>query len=526
MTVTHTSRRRRSSRLAAPTARPAGTHDLRLESLTKQFATFTAVNDLDLMVPQGSFFALLGPSGCGKTTTLRMVAGLERPTGGRSCSATRRHRAQALPAPGQHGLPELRAVPAPVDLRERRLRTAPPRAQGRRRRGAQDARAGRAGVAERKKRPTQLSGGQQQRVALARALINKPEVLLLDEPLGALDLKLRRQMQVELKRIQIEVGLTFVHVTHDQEEAMTMADTIAVMNKGVIEQMGAPAELYENPRTTFVANFLGQSNLIAGRDRRPQRRRASSSTCTAPGVAAGRERAASDSGRVWVGVRPGEGHHVGGTVHASADSGGQHRPRWHRVRRQLHRREHAVPGADALGPGAHACSSRTAARSGCSRPAPRSTCTGTRDHAFLLDADQDAQRGRRDGGRLMAVDAPTAAPDPRRSSPPHAVPADDESTGSRGPATCCCCRAPCGWLVLRGAALLAGRDEPVRRPGQRVRRLRDDVELQQLRRRHRQVRRRPDPVVRLRRHRDGLPACCWATRWPTRSRSRRAAGAT
>ena len=113
------------------------------------------------------------------------------------------------------------------------------------------------------KKPTQLSGGQQQRVALARALINKPEVLLLDEPLGALDLKLRRQMQIELKRIQIEVGLTFVHVTHDQEEAMTMADTIAVMNKGLIEQMGHPEDLYENPKTTFVANFLGQSNLIA-----------------------------------------------------------------------------------------------------------------------------------------------------------------------------------------------------------------------------------------------------------------------
>ncbi len=116
-----------------------------------------------------------------------------------------------------------------------------------------------------RKKPAQLSGGQQQRVALARALINQPEVLLLDEPLGALDLKLRRSMQVELKRIQTDVGLTFIHVTHDQEEAMTMADTIAVMNAGVIEQMGAPEELYENPRTTFVANFLGQTNLIEGK---------------------------------------------------------------------------------------------------------------------------------------------------------------------------------------------------------------------------------------------------------------------
>ena len=123
-----------------------------------------------------------------------------------------------------------------------------------------------------RKRPPQLSGGQQQRVALARALINSPEVLLLDEPLGALDLKLRRSMQIEIKRIQTEVGLTFVHVTHDQEEAMTMADTIAVMNAGVIEQMGAPAELYDNPQTTFVANFLGQSNLIEVDVARPRGR--------------------------------------------------------------------------------------------------------------------------------------------------------------------------------------------------------------------------------------------------------------
>src|SRR4029453_2709683 len=116
-----------------------------------------------------------------------------------------------------------------------------------------------------KRKPPQLSGGQQQRVALARAIINRPQGLLLDEPLGALDLKLRRQMQIELKRIQTEVGITFVHVTHDQEEAMTMADTVAVMNQGRIEQLGSPAELYEAPRTTFVANFLGQSNLVTGR---------------------------------------------------------------------------------------------------------------------------------------------------------------------------------------------------------------------------------------------------------------------
>ena len=157
------------------------------------------------------------------------------------------------------------------------------------------------------RKPAQLSGGQQQRVALARALINSPQVLLLDEPLGALDLKLRRQMQVELKRIQTDVGLTFIHVTHDQEEAMTMADTVAVMNKGRIEQMGAPEDLYDLPRTTFVANFLGRSNLVAG-----------SVTGNSGGevevqldggkVAAPADRAVNSEGKVWVGVRPEKVH--------------------------------------------------------------------------------------------------------------------------------------------------------------------------------------------------------------------------
>jgi spermidine/putrescine transport system ATP-binding protein len=153
------------------------------------------------------------------------------------------------------------------------------------------------------KKPMQLSGGQQQRVALARALINEPEVLLLDEPLGALDLKLRRSMQLELKRIQNDVGLTFVHVTHDQEEAMTMADTIAVMNAGEIEQMGAPEELYANPRTTFVANFLGQSNLIAGeiagRDGDRVKVNVHGALASVPA-----DRARVESGSGWVGIRP------------------------------------------------------------------------------------------------------------------------------------------------------------------------------------------------------------------------------
>jgi spermidine/putrescine transport system ATP-binding protein len=243
---------------------PEGGAELVLERVTKRFGDFTAVDDLSLTVPAGSFFALLGPSGCGKTTTLRMVAGLEHPTagairiGGKDVTASKPHQRPVNTVFQSYALfPHL-------DVLENV-------AFGLRRRGKKDA------VAQAEKaldlvemrhlgrrKPSQLSGGQQQRVALARAIVNRPAVLLLDEPLGALDLKLRRQMQVELKQIQTEVGLTFVHVTHDQEEAMTMADNVAVMNGGLIEQMGPPEELYELPRTAFVANFLGQSNLVPG----------------------------------------------------------------------------------------------------------------------------------------------------------------------------------------------------------------------------------------------------------------------
>jgi spermidine/putrescine transport system ATP-binding protein len=238
--------------------------DLRVEGLTKRFGSFTAVDDLDLTIPQGSFFALLGASGCGKTTTLRMVSGLEDPTAGRIFI-------------GDADVTSTKPYKRPVNTVFQNYALFPHLdifenvAFGLRRRGIKDVRKQVDDILAlvelghlAKRKPTQLSGGQQQRVAVARALINQPQVLLLDEPLGALDLKLRRQMQIELKRIQTEVGLTFVHVTHDQEEAMTMADTIAVMNAGRIEQMGSPEDLYENPATTFVANFLGQSNLVAG----------------------------------------------------------------------------------------------------------------------------------------------------------------------------------------------------------------------------------------------------------------------
>jgi spermidine/putrescine transport system ATP-binding protein len=239
--------------------------DLELQDITKRFGEHVAVDALSLTMPGGSFFALLGPSGCGKTTMLRMVAGLETPTagrvliGGEDVTGTRPHRRPVNTVFQSYALfPHLDVLEnVAFGLRRRRERDAADRAMA-----ALDL--VELGALARR-RPTKLSGGQQQRVALARALVNNPAVLLLDEPLGALDLKLRRQMQVELKRIQHEVGgTTFVHVTHDQEEAMTMADTVAVMNAGRIEQMGPPEELYDLPRTPFVANFLGRSNLLAG----------------------------------------------------------------------------------------------------------------------------------------------------------------------------------------------------------------------------------------------------------------------
>ena len=240
--------------------------DLILKNLTKSYGDFNAVDDLSLVIPKGSFFALLGPSGCGKTTTLRMVAGLEEPTAGSIFV-------------GETDITDMKPYRRPVNTVFQNYALFPHLsifeniAFGLRRRSISDAEVKTAvdkvlnlvelpQLATRK--PNQLSGGQQQRIAVARAIVNRPALLLLDEPLGALDLKLRRQMQIELKWIQTEIGITFVHVTHDQEEAMTMADTIAVMNKGKIEQMGTPEDLYDSPKTAFVANFLGQSNLIPG----------------------------------------------------------------------------------------------------------------------------------------------------------------------------------------------------------------------------------------------------------------------
>jgi spermidine/putrescine transport system ATP-binding protein len=277
--------------------------DLRLERVTKRFGDFVAVDDLTLTVPQGSFFALLGPSGCGKTTTLRMVAGLEEPTMGQVFI-------------GDEDISRLRPYKRPVNTVFQSYALFPHLtifdnvAFGLRRRGVKDYKEKTRDMLElvqlepyAARKPAQLSGGQQQRVALGRALINQPGVLLLDEPLGALDLKLRRQMQIELKRIQSELDVTFVHVTHDQEEAMTMADTIAVMNHGVIEQMGAPGELYENPETTFVANFLGQSNLIMA-DVVDTSGHVVVVDCHGQKVSVAPSRCHTHEGKGWLGVRP------------------------------------------------------------------------------------------------------------------------------------------------------------------------------------------------------------------------------
>jgi spermidine/putrescine transport system ATP-binding protein len=248
---------------AEAAARPP---DIRLERVTKRFDEVVAVDDVSLAIEPGNFFALLGPSGCGKTTTLRMIGGFEEPTAGTVHLGERE----------VTGLPpykrDVNTVFQSYALFPH-LSIFENVAFGLRRRGHKglDVKRRVGEILElvdlgglEKRKPRQLSGGQQQRVALARALVNSPRVLLLDEPLGALDLKLRKQMQLELKRIQHDVGITFVHVTHDQEEAMTMADRIAVMNEGRIEQLGTPAELYEGPRTSFVARFLGVSNLLAG----------------------------------------------------------------------------------------------------------------------------------------------------------------------------------------------------------------------------------------------------------------------
>ena len=299
------------------------TPDIRLVALTKRFEDVVAVDGISFDVERGSFFAMLGPSGCGKTTTLRMIGGFEEPTsgvlelGGTDVSTLPPYRRDVNTVFQSYALfPHLTVFEnVAFGLRRRKVRGS----ELRRRVGEALELVGLAGLDRRK--PRQLSGGQQQRIALARALVNHPRVLLLDEPLGALDLKLRKEMQLELKRIQHEVGITFVHVTHDQEEAMTMADQIVIMNNGHIEQLGTPNDLYEHPATAFVAGFLGASNLlsgtVAGADR--VRLECGVDVRVPPPALAGR------SGTVRGGVRPeklrlggAEGNTLSGTVTESA----------------------------------------------------------------------------------------------------------------------------------------------------------------------------------------------------------------
>jgi spermidine/putrescine transport system ATP-binding protein len=246
--------------------------DVRLDRVTKRFGDTLAVDDVSLTINRGEFFTMLGPSGCGKTTTLRMIGGFEAPTAGTiylgdaDVTVLPPFKRDVNTVFQNYALFPHLNVMENVAFGLRRRKVAGP--EIRRRVGEILELVELPGFELR--RPSQLSGGQQQRVALARALINRPRVLLLDEPLGALDQKLRKTMQVELKRIQGGVGVTFVFVTHDQEEAMTMSDRIAVMRDGRIEQLGTPEDLYERPHTDFVANFLGVSNLleaeVAGRD--------------------------------------------------------------------------------------------------------------------------------------------------------------------------------------------------------------------------------------------------------------------
>jgi spermidine/putrescine transport system ATP-binding protein len=249
------------------TRQTSGLSTVRLRAVEKRFGELVAVRSIDLDVAAGEFFSIIGPSGCGKTTTLRMIAGFERPTAGvieitgRDVTALPPYRRPVNTVFQSYALfPHLDVVEnVAFGLREARI----PRAELRRR------------VTEaislvqldgrERARPKQLSGGQQQRVALARALVNRPDVLLLDEPLGALDLRLRKEMQAQLKDLQREVGITFVYVTHDQEEAFSMSDRVAVMDRGLLEQVGLPEEVYRRPATPFVADFVGLANRLPGR---------------------------------------------------------------------------------------------------------------------------------------------------------------------------------------------------------------------------------------------------------------------
>src|SRR5215208_5487680 len=340
------------------------TPDVVLRGVTKAFGDLVAVDDVDLEVRPGEFLALLGPSGCGKTTTLRMIAGFDEPTsgeieiGGRPAVGVPPNKRDVNTVFQQYALfPHMTVLDnvgyglkqRKVDKRERR-RQATEALELVRLTGRESA------------KPAQLSGGMQQRVALARARVMKPKVLLLDEPLGALDLKLRKAMQVELKRIQRDVGITFIVVTHDQEEAMAMADRIAVMNAGRIDQLDAPSEIYDRPATPFVADFIGDMNHLEGTLERADGDLVATVGAARFGI--GRVvQEASPGERVRIGVRPEE-------VHANTRGDGAPSPCSTAARRSS--RSSAAAGTRA------SSTSAPATRSGSAGPRPPRCCSAQR----------------------------------------------------------------------------------------------------------------------------------------------------
>jgi spermidine/putrescine transport system ATP-binding protein len=295
---------------------------VRLERVSKSFRETTAVDDLSLTVEEGEFFSLLGPSGCGKTTTLRMIGGFEVPTEGRiylgadDVASLPPYKRNVNTVFQSYALfPHLNVFEnIAYGLKRKKV----PRDETERRVTEILELVDLGGFGDR--RPTQLSGGQQQRVALARALVNRPAVLLLDEPLGALDLKLRKQMQLELKRIQGEVGITFIYVTHDQEEAMTMSNRIGVMNAGKLEQVGVPQEMYDLPATKFVAGFLGASNLLDGVVESIDGAVAKVKLAVGSTVVVPVDRLPEDRSSLQIGVRP-EKLHIRTNGHGQTDQG-------------------------------------------------------------------------------------------------------------------------------------------------------------------------------------------------------------
>ncbi len=241
-------------------------YDVELRAVTKRFGSLTAVNAVTLKVRKGEFLSLLGPSGCGKTTSLRLIAGFEQPDegelliGGMSAAGSPPYKRDVNTVFQQYALFPHMSVLDNVAYGLKQRKVGKPERHARAREALELVRM----TGREKDRPSMLSGGQQQRVALARALVMHPRVLLLDEPLGALDLKLRKEMQIELKRIQEQVGITFIYVTHDQEEALSMSDRVAVMSNGVIEQLDEPRAIYDQPLTAFVADFIGDMNFLSG----------------------------------------------------------------------------------------------------------------------------------------------------------------------------------------------------------------------------------------------------------------------